>query len=72
MAVDIHWGHMFCTTADVHFGPGFDTDDECERFYYWLCEHHGNPRRIKELELVRLKAVWEAEMAKQHTTNAEG
>lgn len=42
---------MYCTTAEVTFGPVFSSDEEAERFVVWHFEHYGDPRSAPHSEL---------------------
>jgi hypothetical protein len=57
MSLTIENRRFYCTTADVSFGPLFESDDEGEQFRVWMYQRHGDARKFSYDELV----VWLAQ-----------
>ncbi len=59
MAVTIETNQMYCTTADIHFGPIFRDANAAEEFCNWCYRNYGDPRRFPHKMLLVMKREWE-------------
>lgn len=60
MGVEALDSYMYCNTSEVHFGPEFKDDTECEKFIHWIFKtQKEDPRGIPVPRLVELKAEWD-------------
>lgn len=58
MACTVEHRRFYCTTADVSFGPMFESDDEGENFRTWMYRNHGDPRKFMLSELEGMYHEW--------------
>lgn len=58
MACTVERRRLYCTTADVSFGPLFVSDEEGEEFRTFMYQNHGDPRRFGADDLQRIFEEW--------------
>lgn len=59
MACTVETRQLFCTTADVHFGPVFESDDEGERFRaFCYVSLKTDPRKLSWDALAGVYHLW--------------
>lgn len=58
MACTVEHRRLYCTTAEVSFGPLFESDEEGERFRSWMYKNHGDPRSFESWMLSALYSEW--------------
>ena len=67
MGVESRDNRMFCNTADVPFGPEFESYEDCEAFITWVRETKQlDPRMITPYGLENSKAQWEEQRQGTH------